>query len=276
MQVIINAEVWFRNLDLAWPEWLFNDAQGVCLAALPPADRPADYPQLLAAAAALFGGTPKSLAKRASEHNLLIGQALAKANKVQVDWRLSEQVMTLERFKRDFETSGSKTDFVAYFRDKIIERHRKGKISDTTRKNHFSTLNALAAFRAVVPFNTLTTEFADDFNRYLEKNVNAVNTRWCRHRDVKTYLAQAKEDKLRFDDPYRNFKNRDEPGKWKPLKTEELAKLEHYYRLCGAPHGAPPHPGQVPLQLLVQPAPGRPQAHRRQQGGEPGADVQGP
>ncbi|WP_161599411.1 tyrosine-type recombinase/integrase [Hymenobacter nivis] len=233
LQIIVGTEVWPRGLALSWPPLFFDEDRGECLASLPSAERPADYAQQLTAAVALFGGTPKALAKRADDYNLLIGQALAKANLVRVNWRLSGEVMTLERFKRDFETEGSKTDFVVYFRNKIIERHRKGQIGDTTRKNHFSTLNALIAFRPVVPFNTLTTEFADDFDRYLLKHVPGVNTRWGRHKDVKTYLAKAREDKLRFEDPYKHFKNRDEPGKWKPLKSDELAKLEHYYRLCG-------------------------------------------
>jgi hypothetical protein len=49
---------------------------------------------------------------------------------------------------------------------------------------------------------------------------------------VKTYLALAKRDKIKFENPYQDFKNRDAPGQWKPLRTAELEKLEAYYQLC--------------------------------------------
>ena len=89
---------------------------------------------------------PPQLAQRASDYNLLIGQALAKANSIFVEWRLGEEVLTLERFQRDYNTAGSKSDFVVCIKNKIIERHRKGHIADSTRRNHNSALNALAAF----------------------------------------------------------------------------------------------------------------------------------
>lgn len=244
LQIIIGGEVWFKNLDLGWPAALFDEAHGTCLTSLPAAGRPASYKHVLDQAVALAGGSQRAFLKKANDYNLLIGQALAKANEVQVHWRLSNEVLTMERFRRDYETAGSKTDFVAYFRAKITERYRKEKIGATTRKNHLSTLNALVGFRAVVPFNTLTTEFADEFNAYLEKHVKSLNTRWGRHKDVKTYLALAKKDRLKFENPYQDFRNRDEPGRWVALKPDELAKLEAYYQLCA--------PGTIYRRLLAK------------------------
>lgn len=157
--------MWLQNLDLGWPEALFDDALGTCLTSLPVASRPADYHEVIDQAVARAGGR-RNFLKRAADYNLLMGQALAKANEVQVHWRLSNEVLTMDRFKRDYETAGSRTDFIAYFRAKIIERHRKEEITNTTRKNHFSSLNALAAFRLVIPFHSFTTDFADEYHRY--------------------------------------------------------------------------------------------------------------
>jgi site-specific recombinase XerD len=232
LQVIVGGTVWPKSLDIGWPEALFDEERSECLASLPAAARPPNYKQVLEAATVLAGGTTQALALRAKDYNLLIGQTLAKANEVQVRWRLSNEVLTLERFRRDFETAGDKSDFITYYRAKVSERWRRGNISDTTRKNHLSTLNALIAFRPVIPFNTLTTDFADAFNDYLTKRVKSQNTRWGRHKDVKTYLALAKKDRLKFENPYEHFKNKDEPGKWRALKPDELAKLEEFYRLC--------------------------------------------
>jgi len=121
---------------------------------------------------------------------------------------------------------------VSYFYHKIIERHRKKKISNNTRKNHLSTWRALKAFRAEIPFNTLGLDFADDFKAYLDKRIKSLNGRWARHKDVKTYLAIARREKIKFEHPYQDFANQSEPGKWRPLKPDELRKLEAYYTLC--------------------------------------------
>jgi hypothetical protein len=73
-----------------------------------------------------------------------------------------------------------------------------------------------------------------------------VNTRWSRHKDVKSYLALAKREKLKFEDPYEHFRNSQAKSKWKALLPEEFDKLEAYYKLC-----APCHPHRRILQKFL-------------------------
>jgi integrase len=230
-------------LKVAWPPALFDEEAGRCVASLPAKQRPAGYAAQLEAATIAAGGRA-ALTKLVSDYNLIIGQAQAKANSIFVESRLSSTVLTAEKFIQDYTTEGSKTDFVGYFYHKIIERHRKGKISDNTRKNHLSTWRELKRFREVIPFNTLTIDFADDFKDYLDKRIKSLNTRWGRHKDVKTYLALARRDKIKFEHPYTDFTNQSEPGKWKALKPDELRKLEAYYVLCA--------PGTAPRRILCK------------------------
>lgn len=153
-------------------------------------------------------------------------------------------MLTADCFVQDFNTEGSRTDFVGYFYHKIIERHRKGKIADNTKKNHLSTWRALKAFREAIPFHTLGPDFADDFKLYLDKHVRSLNTRWTRHKDVKTYLALARREKIKFENPYEDFQVATEPGKWRPVPPDELRRLEAYYQLCA--------PGMAPRRILCK------------------------
>lgn len=187
-------------LKVNWPPALFDEEAGRCVASLPSKERGPGYAEQLADATAAIGG-PAELAKQASDYNLIIGQAQGKANNIFVEARLSSIVLTAERFLQDYSTEGSRADFVSYFYNKILERHRKKKISDITRKNHLSTWRALKAFRELIPFHTLNMEFADDFKQYLDKKVKSLNTRWARHKDVKSYLAIARREKIRFENP---------------------------------------------------------------------------
>jgi integrase len=229
------------GLKVNWQPALFNESAGRCLAYLPPKERGPDYAEQLAVATDAAGGTAE-LVKLAADYNLIIGKA--QANNIFVEARLSSQPLSVERFMQEYNTEGSKEDFVSYFYHKIIERHRRGQIGDLSRKNHLSTWRALKAFREVIPFYTLNPDFADDFKLYLDKHVRSLNTRWTRHKDVKTYLAWAKKDKIKFEDPYAFFKNQSEPGKWKPLKPDELRKLEAFYILCA--------PGSAQRRILCK------------------------
>ena len=159
------------------------------------------------AAATAAAGGPAALAQLAKDYNLIIGQAKGKANDIFVECRLSSQPLSAERFLVEFNTEGSKDDFVSYYYHKVIQRHRKGEITDITKKNHLSTWRALKAFREVVPFYSLGPDFADDFKLYLDKHVRGLNTRWSRHKDVKTYLNWARKEKIKFEDPYAYFRN---------------------------------------------------------------------
>jgi len=87
-----------------------------------------------------------------------------------VRWRLSNAVLTLARFRRGFGTAGDKSDFITYYRAEMTERSRKGKITFNTRKNHLRMRNGRLAFRPVIPFHILTTDFADDCNHYFQNS----------------------------------------------------------------------------------------------------------
>jgi hypothetical protein len=221
------------GLKVNWAPALFDEDAGRCLASVPAKDRPTGYAEQLASATAAAGGAA-ALAQLAKDYNLIIGQAQAKANDIFVETRLTSQPLSAERFLIEFSTEGSKDDFVKYYYNKVTERHRKGLITDITKKNHLSTWRALRAFREVIPFYSLSPAFADDFKVYLDKHVRSLNTRWARHKDVKTYLSWARKEKIKFEDPYAYFKNQSEPGKWKALQPDELRKLEAYYVLCAA------------------------------------------
>lgn len=232
--VVIRRKPHPIGLGIAWWPELFDETSGLCLTSQPKKDRQATYDQVLSTAVAWAGGTLAKLEAKAKDYNLIIGKARTKANDVFVNFRLTEQPVTSEAFLFDYNTEASKKDFISYMESKISERYRKGKghregISENTRKNHTSTLNCLMKFRASIPFYSISPKLIDDFHAYLLKHVKAVNTRWTRHKDVKTYLALARKERIRFEDPYVDFENKAEQGTWKPLKPAELMKLKVFY-----------------------------------------------
>ena len=236
LQVVLDREPIFIPLKINWPALLVDEEAGRCLTKLPKEAQSEGYSEALALAQKIFGPEWK---QRAEDFSLLMAKALGKANDVFIDDRLDEvrseekPVLTKEEFLRAYTTTGSKSDFLVFMDARIEERYRKGTIKRSTWKNHRSTLNKLKDFRARIPFNTLTYKFADDFDAWLKRHGHGdVNTRWQRHKETKTYLAQARLENIKFQDPYKNFKVPTAPSKWKAMSAPELADLEAYYKMC--------------------------------------------
>lgn len=230
LQVVLFRKPVPVGLGIGWFPELFDEEKGLCLAGWPGRKRTPDQQQILDTAVAWAGGTPAQLEQKASDYNLIIGQALAKTNEIFVNYRLSKQVLTAEGFLEDYNTELSKNDFLQYMRAKIAERHRRGKIKENTRRTEMSTLGMLSEFRKIIPFYSFNSQFAEDFNTFLKKKKRSINTIWARHKHVKTYLALARKDRIKFEDPYQHFRNRTAFGQWKPLPSAELSLLETYYQ----------------------------------------------
>lgn len=244
MQVVLDREIIAITLGITWPAVLVDEDAGVCLTKLPKAAQPPGYAEAVAAARKVYGADWE---QRAADYTLIIGQALGRANKVFVDARLHDTPLDKNKFLLEYETGGSKSDLLTFMDSHINQRYEQGEISKSTWKNHRSTFNKLAEFRKKIPFNSLSHRFPEEFDAWLKrKGYGDMNTRWSRHKDVKTYLALAKRDKVHFEDPYAHFRNKQGESTWKALLPEEFDKLEAYYKLC-----APCHPHRRILQKFL-------------------------
>lgn len=240
LQVTLDREIVPIALGIAWPALLVDPETGQCRTKLPKSEQPAGYADALATAQKIYGADWK---QRGEDFTLLVGNALARANEIFIEARLEEVQsgtyrLSKEDFLREYRTTGSKADFLVFMETQIEERYRLGTIKRNTWKNHRSTLNSLREFRRKLAFNSLTYRFADEYEAWLKrKKKGDVNTRWGRHKDVKTYLSEARKAKIKFEDPYKHFKVQTAESSWKPMTLDELAKMEAYYQMC-APRSA--------------------------------------
>lgn len=246
LQVILNRRVLLLPLGLAWPEVLFDKEAGRCLAKLPVDRRSKKCHEQFRAAQTVLG---EEMLKKATDYNLLIGQAMGKANDIAIRYRLDNRHLTADNFLREYNTGASKEDFLAYMGARIEERYRRGQITENTYKGHQSTLNKLREFIAystrptrlgksidadlsagTLPFCNLTHRFSHDFDAWLKTiKKSCLNTRSGRHRNVKAYLELARRDKVTFENPYEYFVNSTVQGQWRALSQAELTLLEHHY-----------------------------------------------
>lgn len=216
MQVIIHRKKARVDLDLKWPADKFDESN-YCKPRRKDDDDVQDF-------------------------NIIIRDALAKANRIHKTYRLRNQMLSLDLFMREYRTDLNKDDFIQYYAQKSLMRYNKGIISKQTWKNESSTLETLKRFikdsiksgeksTPVLPFHEFVSDWASDFDHYMRKIKNDKNTRWGRHKNVSTYLNMAREkDRITFIDPYENFTNSMVKSKWKPLDLDEMKLLITWYQ----------------------------------------------
>jgi len=206
LQIIIARQPKWLPLDLHWPAKFFDQAAGQALPR-----RRGD--------------------KEADDVNLQAGQELSRATNIFVEWRLRGQELTMADFLKEFNSKLSRGNFCDYFQTKLDERHRTEEISELSYKAQLATLRKVREFCPELPFaNMKATSFAKRFDLWLEKKKQCnANTRWARHKDVKTYLHLAQKDNIRFDWPYEDYKVRKVAGHWVAALPREIELLDTYY-----------------------------------------------
>ncbi|AEL23987.1 site-specific integrase [Cyclobacterium marinum] len=163
--------------------------------------------------------------------NLIIGDALAKANEILVDYRLRRKSISVAIFSKEYACNLNKDDLIVFMEQKINERVKYREISLGTKKSHTVTLNHLKAWKKKIAFADLNEKTGEQFERFLKLHTGAKskNARWGQHRNLKTYLNLAKKERISFIHPYEFFKAKTEMGRFQPLTKAHFKKLYDYY-----------------------------------------------
>ena len=163
-------------------------------------------------------------------YNIVIGNARTKVNEIRKQYMIRGVNLTLETFLREFNSDLNKNDFIQYIEKKSFNRWKERLISDHTYDNEKVVINHLKQFQDSIPFNSFTSKWAKDWDKFLEKKGNDLNTRWGKHKVVITYLNLAHdEEKVSFDDPYARFIVRTAESSWGPISLEDLQTLLEAY-----------------------------------------------
>lgn len=164
--------------------------------------------------------------------NIVINNAKTKANEIRREYLLRGLPLTIGTFVREYKSNLNKNDFVSYFAQKSFYRWNKRLISGSTYEKEKGTLKRLKEYSGdTLPFYEFNEEWGKEFDTWLKRTYkNEHNSRWNRHKHVKTYLKQAREvDKIFFTDPYEKFSVKLKDGSWGPLDLEQLKKLIEMY-----------------------------------------------
>lgn len=217
VQVIINRKVMRFDLETTWYPDFFDEAAGL----------------------ALFRHRDDT---QAADVNMEAAKALGQANTIFLRYRADETEPTPSEFKKQFRNPLSRTDFVAYFAAKVLERYQTGEICKLTYDTQLSSQKALAGFQKKIAFSALASKnFAARFEAHLLALGKKSTTRASRHKDMNTYLNLArKDDHITFAHPYADFKIKKGTTNRRALPQCDVQLLDAHYQTL--PVGAPLRP----------------------------------
>lgn len=173
--------------------------------------------------------------KDCDDYNVMLIDALNKANDIFKYYKFSGQQLTIERFSRDWLGNTTKLSFIKYIEDTAKQRLKKKEITYSTYQVHLKTLTKLKAWKKDIQFNDLDERWAFNFDAFLKNHINSRigntnNTRWAHHKVIKTYLHLAHNiDAIKYEDPYKFFSISLVESTWKPIHERDFIKLWNYY-----------------------------------------------
>lgn len=211
LQIIINRKKKNISIKIDWPAKFFDEKEGVCL------PRRKNDPDV-------------------NDYNMIISDFHSKANEIFKYHRLSNQLLTMERFLKSWKNDLSKDNLVKYMEQKAKVRLKDKEIEYSTYQAHLKVIVKLKEWKDEILFLDLDHNWAESFDASLKKSIktrrgNTTNTRWNHHKTIKAYLKIArKKDHISFVDPYEFFTINPIQGAWRPIYEKDLSKLYHYYK----------------------------------------------
>ncbi len=181
------------------------------------------------------------------DKNLVFNNAISKAIDIEVRYKLSGQVLNLQKFKAEFLGNSIRGDFVIYMERAIKYRHSLDEIATSTMKQHLNVCKKMKQFFKQLSFGDITRENIQKFDLWnfetMSRNQhqrfnkslckNGLNTRGSNLKILKTYITRAIEDlHLGIPNPFtgsRKIRIFKEQAQKSFLEKSELMKLYKYY-----------------------------------------------
>ncbi|MDP2187218.1 MAG: site-specific integrase [Sphingobacteriaceae bacterium] len=205
IRIIINRESTKMNLGFRWLEDYWDEVTGFC------------KPR--------FKGDTQ-----ANDHNLEIRAAIGKANDILLHYRISHRSLSLDQFRKEYLNYFNRASFIDFMSSHV--EYRKNQLSHGTYTNHKLAMVKIMGWRPNLMFSDLNKTTPQQFDAYLRKQYDNINTIFKFHRVFRTYINEA--IKLGHDVPgiYKGFRFHSTPSKNRALSEEEVAKVIAYYNEC--------------------------------------------
>lgn len=170
----------------------------------------------------------KSKAPLSRDYNLIIEKALADINTIEVNYRLSNEVLTMDKLMNEYENPSSRIDFLKFW--EIEMDHQKLTKDIATYNQQMGTLRKVKKYKESILFYELDKVFFEKMIGHFEKvEKNGVQTMFTLKKNFKKYLHIANDKGIKTALSYKDIKTPSPISKRTFLDGEEISKLNDYY-----------------------------------------------
>jgi prepilin-type processing-associated H-X9-DG protein len=162
------------------------------------------------------------------DYNLLIEQALASINTIEVNYRLSNEILTIEKLLYEYANPTSRIDFIKFW--EVEMEHQKLTKDIATYKQQMSTLRKVKKYKSSILFYELTKPFFEKMIGHFEKvEKNGDQTIFTLKKNFKKYLHIANDLGIKTPLSYKDIKTPSPISKRTFLNEKEINSLHQYY-----------------------------------------------
>jgi integrase/recombinase XerD len=170
----------------------------------------------------------KSKATLSRDYNLIIEKALADINTIEVNYRLSNEVLTMDKLLSEYTNPSSRIDFLKFW--EIEMEHQKLTKDIATYNQQMGTLRKVKKYKESILFYELDKVFFEKMIGHFEKvEKNGVQTMFTLKKNFKKYLHIANDKGIKTALSYKDIKTPSPISKRTFLDGEEITKLNEYY-----------------------------------------------
>lgn len=165
----------------------------------------------------------------ASDFNLLLEKAHAKANGILYDFRMRGIKPTPKDFREAWQNPDAHHNFLTFYRREIDRREARGEIESSTARQHRSSYESLRQFRKEISFADISVSMVLEFEQHLKRNGLKLGTISVKMKNFKAYLNLAIRSGIKRPNPFNEYKIRKGPRRMVYLDPEEFKLFEKYY-----------------------------------------------
>jgi len=164
----------------------------------------------------------------ANDYNLIIEKMLSDITKIEVSYRLSNQLLTLDKISHEYQNPTAKIDFVKFWENEMVTQ--KLILKSGTYRQQMSMLNKLKEYKSPLFFYEITPEFLNEIKSYFKKQLkNNDNTIYSWIKSFKKYLHMAHKKGIITPLPFDEIKNREFKSERTFLSPDEIRLLYKYW-----------------------------------------------
>lgn len=172
----------------------------------------------------------KTQYKYSQDYNLIIEKRLADINQIEVNYRLNNDSLTMDKLLEDLLNPSLRVSYIA-FTEKLIEYQKDMKIiKESTYKAQMSSLRKLKEFKPDLLFSDINQEFLEKYVLYLKKTLKNSNaTIQGNLKNFKKALHVANKKGIRTKLTYEDISVKKIKGGIVFLEDHEVQKAFKYY-----------------------------------------------